>query len=42
VRASHPRARASEEGARVADFDTDISVSDYLGGKFFFVVGFFN
>jgi hypothetical protein len=28
-------ARAGEEGARVADFDTDISVSDYLGGKFF-------
>jgi hypothetical protein len=26
---------AGEEGARVADFDTDISVSDYLGGKFF-------
>jgi hypothetical protein len=28
-------ARASEEGARVADFDTDISVLDYLGGKIF-------
>jgi hypothetical protein len=25
---------AGEEGAHVADFDTDISVSDYLGGKF--------
>jgi hypothetical protein len=28
-------ARAGEEGARMSDFDTDISVSDYLGGKFF-------
>jgi hypothetical protein len=28
-------ARAGEEGVRVADFNTDISVSDYLGGKFF-------
>jgi hypothetical protein len=30
-------ARAGEEGVHVADFDTDISVSDYLGGKCFWV-----
>jgi hypothetical protein len=28
-------ARVDEAGARVADFDTDINVSDYFGGKFF-------
>jgi hypothetical protein len=28
-------ARVDEVGARVADFDTDINVSDYLVGKFF-------
>jgi hypothetical protein len=31
-------ARVDEVGARVADFDTDINVSDYLVGKFFYVV----
>jgi hypothetical protein len=30
-----PRRALTRRGARVADFDTDINVSDYFGGKFF-------
>jgi hypothetical protein len=33
-------ARTDEAVARVADFDTDISVGDYFVDKFFLILGF--